>query len=264
MNIPPAEIDAKMGQVQALVRAFAILDLLARAERPLSLRDIAVGIRLPRSTCHRLLTTMQSLNYVRFEAETREWHVGRQAMTVGASFVRTRDLGAISRPIMRFLASEIGETVNLSRLDAGALTYVEQAAAKHAMPTFARPGVRLAAQNTAAGKVMLAHMSGVERRAGMQALDFAASTGRSIKDAAGLLAELDQAARLGYAIDDQENCPGIRCIAVPVFDECGAPCAALSVSGGAMRVTPERYGQLAQQLQVKAAAITREFGGLAA
>lgn len=249
------------GLVQSLARAFTILDVLGAADGPLSLKAVAQAVGLPRSTCHRLLTTMQSLNYVRFEAAAREWHVGRSALSVGAAFVRTRDLASIGRPLIRSLAMELNETINLSHIVEGQLNYVEQVAAKHAMPTFARPGASLPISTTAAGKVILAHMSGARSLALIDGAPLIAKTRNSVTDRSDLIRQLEQARCDGFAVDDQENCQGIRCIAVPVFDETGGPCGALSISGWANRVTEARTRELVQMLSIRATAITTEMGG---
>jgi IclR family transcriptional regulator, acetate operon repressor len=256
--------DDNGGLVKSLARAFSILDTLSAADGPLSLKAVSDAVGLPRSTCHRLLTTMQSLNYVRFEAGSREWMVGRRALSIGSAFARTRDIASIGRPIMRTLSLEINETINLSRLTDGQMLYVEQITAKNAMPTFARPGVVLAPNTTASGKVILAHMEAPARSRLLDGTGLAAKTCNSVTDPARLLEDLEQTRLRGYAIDDQENCVGIRCLAVPVFDEKGAPCGALSVSGGVSRITPTRIDELARALAARARSITTEIGGIPA
>jgi DNA-binding IclR family transcriptional regulator len=41
----------------------------------------------------------------------------------------------------------------------------------------------------------------------------------------------------GYAIDDEENEKGIRCVAAPLYNEIGKVVAAISISAPAFRVT---------------------------
>lgn len=257
-------LSVNTGQVQALARALAILDALASADGPLSLRDIANCVGLPRSTCHRLLTTMQSLSYVRFESDSREWHVGRQAFSVGSAFLRARNLGSISRPMMKLLSTQIQETVNLSRIENGKLTYFEQATSKQPVMSFARPGAVAPPHTTAAGKAILAHLPLSEQEKALDTIELRPKTTRSIQEVGSLLSDLHESRDRGFAIDNEENCVGIRCIAVPIFDETGRPCAALSVSGGINRIPRERFEALATALQAKAVCISREIGFSAA
>ena len=41
----------------------------------------------------------------------------------------------------------------------------------------------------------------------------------------------------GYAIDDEENEKGIRCVAAPIYNEIGKTVAPVSISGPAFRIT---------------------------
>lgn len=82
-----------LGCVQSLVRAFGVLDELSKTSG-LTLTEVANRVRLPRSTTHRLLTTMQALKYVRFDRDTSHWLIGVQAFNVGAAFAEGERLGA--------------------------------------------------------------------------------------------------------------------------------------------------------------------------
>jgi hypothetical protein len=76
--------DGLLGRVQSLVRAFGILDELAKSDH-MTLSDLSRAVGLPRSTTHRLLTTMEALRYVAFDRRKNGWSVGVQAFTVGTA-----------------------------------------------------------------------------------------------------------------------------------------------------------------------------------
>jgi IclR family acetate operon transcriptional repressor len=95
------------------VRAFGILDELAKSDN-MTLSDLSRAVGLPRSTTHRLLTTMEALRYVAFDRRRNGWSIGVQAFTVGAVFAQTRDLGQLGRTIMRSLMSEVQHCVNIA------------------------------------------------------------------------------------------------------------------------------------------------------
>ncbi|MEZ5826576.1 MAG: helix-turn-helix domain-containing protein, partial [Geminicoccaceae bacterium] len=101
------------GQVQSLKRALSLLNALASHTEGMTLTELAQAVKLPPSTAHRLLTTLESERYVRFEASEHLWQVGVQAFVSGNSFLRGRDVARMSRRFMRRLMEESGETANL-------------------------------------------------------------------------------------------------------------------------------------------------------
>jgi IclR family acetate operon transcriptional repressor len=253
-----------MGQVQSLVRAFSILNELTASGDGLTLTELAGATNLPRSTAHRLLTTMSGLRYVDFETETSRWMIGIQALNLGGGFIQSRDLGRLSRRIMRALMVEVGETVNIAVSGMGGVAYVGQARPGHAARSGAHVGAVLPMHTTASGKMFLAHWSNGAVSKLLSSRGLSQRTALSIVDEAVLTAQLAQIRNCGFAIDDQENSLGMRCVAVPVLDRQGEVRASLSITGTVARLPVERFPRLQRSLSVAAARITSDIGRLLA
>jgi DNA-binding IclR family transcriptional regulator len=73
-------------------------------------------------------------------------------------------------------------------------------------------------------------------------------------------AELARVRRLGYAFDDEELHPGVRCIAAPVRDHDGRVVAAFGLSSPAVRLTRDRIPDMAVQICESAEAISAQLG----
>jgi len=252
------------GQVQSLVRALTILQRLSELSCGSSLADLAREVGLPKSTAHRLLTSLESQRFVRFNRTDNTWAVGVRAFTVGASFVRGRDIRELADGAMQRLAREIRETINLSSIDNvqydNQLMYIGQARHNSAQASVV-PGMIFPLYSTAAGKVMLAY-GAEDYVAGYAAsVQYRKRTMRTIMSAESLHREILAIRTRGYAIDDEENRPGIRCLAVVIFDENAAPRASLSISAPVDRLPQERFERLALQLRRTAEVISAELGG---
>ena len=77
-------------------------------------------------------------------------------------------------------------------------------------------------------------------------------TANTITDLWVLQEQLELVRRRGYAVDDEENEPGVRCVAVALPQMLGGPPAAYSVSAPAMRMRDEQLQQIAEMaLQAK-------------
>src|SRR5260370_30102364 len=77
-----------------------------------------------------------------------------------------------------------------------------------------------------------------------------------------LFKELQAIRRQGYAVDDEEARMGPRCVAAVVYNDCGEPLAAISVSGMTSRVTDERLPVLGRIVREVAAELTLTLGGV--
>ncbi len=249
------------GQVQSLSRALKLLNALSHHPQGLSLSEVAHYVGLPNSTAHRLLTTLQNERYVRFEADRSAWLIGVQAFRVGSAFVRSRDLVTIARPYMRRLMEQSGETVNLAIADRNEVIYLAQVETQKMMRAIAGPGGRAAIHCSGVGKALLAFSDSDCREKTLAQLQFHRESPGTLMTHADLVRDLEATRLRGFAIDNEENAVGLRCVAAVVFDEHGAPLAALSVSGPTARLTDQRIPSLGQAVARIASEVTAELGG---
>ena len=220
--------------VQAVERAQALLELLARAGGRLGLTELAERSGLPLGTVHRLLATLGAAGYVRQDGD-RRYALGTALLPLGDA--ATRLLGGWAQPFLVRLVEVGGETANLAVLEDDRVLYLAQAPGRHRMRMFTEVGRRVLPHTTAVGKVIMAWQDEVQVRRVLARLGLPAHTPRSITTASAFLFELARVRREGWAMDDEEEEEGVRCLSVPVGPGVTAV-AALSVSGPASRLAP--------------------------
>jgi len=248
-------------QVQAIHRALRLLEAMSEAPQGIALTALAETADLAPSTTHRLLKSLEQMRFVQHDDERSLWLIGVNAFAVGNAFLEARDHVAIARPFMRRLMEESGESVNLAVLDDGAAVYLSQVECREMMRALARPGGRAPLHASGVGKALLAARPVRERRTLIGRTALTAFTDKTVADADALHAVLDATARRGWAIDDEEYAPGLRCVAAPLWNEHGEPVAAVSLSGPSARVTDERLAELGALAARTAAEITAAMGG---
>ncbi|MGF1447678.1 MAG: IclR family transcriptional regulator [Pikeienuella sp.] len=251
------------GQVRSLTRALSLLRHLAENPVGMSLTEVSEAAGLPPSTTHRLLTTLEAERFVRPDPQAGVWRVGVAAFFVGSAFARARDKVTIGRPFLLRLMEMTGETANLFVESDGDVVCVGQIESRHAMRAITGVGGRVMLHASAAGKALLAHMDPPRRNAILAGYALPSVTDLTITRRDSLAKALEEIRSVGYAVDDEEHAPGLRCAAAPVFDEMGQSVAAISVSGPSARVSRDRLPVLGRMVAQAAQEATREFGGVA-
>jgi IclR family acetate operon transcriptional repressor len=246
---------ASKQSVQAVARAFLLLEAMAEGEGMMGVSALARETGLPHATIHRILQTMVELGYVHQDG-SRRYILGPRLIRLGERSGRMFTF--LARPHLSSLVDTLEETVNLSMLENGEVVYVAQArSTKHSMRMFAEVGKRVLPHCTAAGKAMLAEVP-VERvekilnRLGMPKI-----TENTITDRDKFMACLDEVREQGYALDLGEQELGVHCIAVVVTDT--PTRLALSVSAPNSRVTPEFVAKAVPAMQAAALALKAEL-----
>lgn len=250
--------------VQSITRALALLEELAASDEGLTLTDLARRVRLPPSSAHRLLTTLQHARFVRFEPASMAWQVGVGAFLVGSAFTRTRDLVSLALPHMRRLMSETGETTNLFVLDREEVICMAQVQSQQMVRAISRPGSGVELHRSAAGKAILAYMDPQEMQALITRRGLRRYTERTITTPDALEPELVRIRAEGVSIDNEEFSLGLRCVAAPIFTEAGAVQAAISIAGPSARITPARLPAVSALVRLCGERVTAEMGGSAA
>ncbi|MGH3666329.1 MAG: IclR family transcriptional regulator, partial [Egibacteraceae bacterium] len=155
------------------------------------------------------------------------------------------DLQVIALPVMRRLRDACGETVGLHVRSGDRRLVIDQVESLQPLRrTYTELSERIPLHQGAPGKVLLAFMP-AEQREEVLAGPLDAATPSTITDPQILRAELDQIRDRGCAFSIEERVAGIRTVAVPIRNHTGAVRAGLSVTGPALRVTPQRLEELA-------------------
>ncbi|MET4205758.1 IclR family transcriptional regulator C-terminal domain-containing protein [Bradyrhizobium sp. LA2.1] len=257
-----ADHDARDGGVQSVDRALSILETLAEDDEGYRLSDLAVRTGLSASTVHRLLATLESRRFVQFDRAQSKWHVGVRSFTVGASFARRRNFSTQAIPYLRKLRDLTRETANLAVVDDEFIIVLTRMESREIMRSLTQVGGRVAMVTSGVGKAVLATYSdedvgAVIRHHGMPRL-----TEKSIVRPGDLFKELEKIRKQGFALDDEEACMGLRCIAAVVYNDCAEPLAAISVSGMTSRLTDDRLPEIGQIVREVAGELTVALGGV--
>lgn len=255
------QIEPRSDTVQSLTRALNILSELAASERGLNLSETAARTGLAISTTHRLLHTLQQKNFVHFNQDQGIWTIGLQSFIVGNAFLHVRELSQIARPVMRELMESTGETINLAVENQGEAIYIAQIESFMTMRAIAKPGGRAAMHASGVGKALLANMSEEAVNCILMRHGMPKFTEKTLVEPESLKSQLADIREKGYAVDDEENAVGLRCIAAVIWDETGQAVGAISLSGPAVRVRKDMIVSLGDVVKKAAERITICLGG---
>jgi DNA-binding IclR family transcriptional regulator len=209
---------------------------------------------------HRLLMVLERHRLVDKNPETGRYRLGLKLFELGSKAVGALDLQERVRPHMQRLQRETGETVNFAILDKGEVLYLHKIDSQSYLRIAANVGDRCPAYSTALGKAILASLPEEEAERVLGSMKLQARTPTTLSSMAALKEELRTTRNRGYAIDDEENMEGVRCVAAAVLDHRGNPVAAISVAGPAIRVTKNSIPELALTVMATVGAISAELG----
>ncbi|MFJ6324326.1 MULTISPECIES: HTH-type transcriptional regulator BhcR [unclassified Rhizobium] len=255
----PAE-NAAASSVQVLDRSLKLLELVAEADGAV-LTDLADQSAMAPSTVHRLLTSLAQHGMVAHDSETGAWTIGVKAFEIGTAYLRFRKLGTISRPFLKQLMEETGETANIAIEEDGDVVFISQAESHAPMRAFFRPGRRGPIHASGIGKAIISTWpdSRIASVLGDRTLQHFTEKTRDTLSA--LLKDLVEIRSRGWSIDDEEHTLGMRCVAAPIFDEYGDAVAGISVSGPAVRMPDAKVDALGPVVRAAAEELTKAMGG---
>ncbi|WP_084265703.1 IclR family transcriptional regulator [Actinomadura macra] len=248
-------------QSSSLRRALAVLDHVRDSAdaRGVSLTRISEDLGISKSTVLRLAAPLLDEDLLTRDRETGWFRLGHGALRLGQAYLSSLDIRAVAADPLRRLQHVVGETCHLVVYDAPEVVYIDKVENDHNVRMASRVGMRMPAYRTAVGKAILAWLGDDDFEA-VVAAGLEPRTERSITDPARLAAELERVRHVGYAVDDRENEPEVRCVAAPIFDHTDRAVGALSVSGLTSRMTPARVREVGPMVERTGLEISRVLG----
>jgi DNA-binding IclR family transcriptional regulator len=254
----PAQDSGAEG-VKSLRKAMRVLECFSLQEPRLPLTDIARKVGLPLSTTHRILATLRDVGIVEQEGDRDLYRLGLKLLELGSMVLANMEVHREALPCIEELARETGETVHLGVFDGSQVVSIEKMDSPHGLASNVTIGKGAPAYCTSVGKALLAFQpeNVVDHVCRLGLTKF---TPQTITHSEKLRKELAQVRAQGYAVDNAEHQPDVRCVAAPIRNHSGNVIASLSVSGPATRIPKDRIPGLAARVREVAGKLSARLG----
>lgn len=251
-------------RVPAVVAAASILDAIARAADGMTHTELVKQLELSKSSAHNLLTTLESLGWVRRDPRGRAYRLGGGLVRLGAFAIRQVDALALAAERTHEIAGQhrltviAAQPVGRGEVEVVSVAYPEDVHVGIAL------GTRYGWFDGAVGKCLLALEQPAEsdQLVRERARQIPAHTERTLTDPDALIADVEHVRTVGYGASIGEYRHN-NAVAVPVRDAQGTLAALLIAIGFPDQLTREAIPSIGHVLRDVADAITAECGGRA-
>ena len=220
--------------IQVIDRAVALLNAMAVLPEPASLKFLSAETQLHPSTAFRILNALVGHGVVE-RTDAGQYSLGMKLLHFAGRVHGKVDLLREAKPIMEWLRSQVGETVNLTVREGDEVVYIERAIPNRMMRVEQVIGSRAPLHVTAVGKLFLAEVGENACQQYATRTGLPRYTPKTFVESARLWREVSMAKERGYALDEEEAEQGVSCIGAPVRDSRGVMVAGLSISAPSER-----------------------------
>jgi DNA-binding IclR family transcriptional regulator len=229
-------------RVSSVDNALRLLQLIGE-RKVIRVAEAAETLGTARSTAHRLLTALRRHGFVLQDKPNGVYRPGPVLNEIGLAAIGGIDIRRVARPVLEDLRERTQETISLSLLEGRDIRFIDCVESPRAVRVGSRTGVVLPANCTAGGKSLLAAMSAAELDRRYSGHELPARTSTSVADWDGLMDELSEIRRTGYALNLEEGESGICAVGAAMRDLTGAPLAAIAAVIPASRMPTADAGR---------------------
>lgn len=243
----------------AAVRAFRVLEVVARHGDGCSLAAIVAAVGLPKQTVHRIVGQLQLSGLVMREPGTRRVQLTQRIEHFAIAALMNGPGRNERHAILTRLVEEIGETCNIAALAGTDLVYLDRVETHWPLRLMLAPGSHLPLHATSSGKLLLSLLPRAQRERLIRELALRSFTEATIVDRRALERELEETRRRRVGINRAEHLRGMLGIAVPVMLDRRRACAAVALQAPEARSSLEELMGHVPRLREAAARIAETF-----
>lgn len=239
-------------------RAFRLLDLMVDAEEGVALSDLARRLKMSKGSLHGLLKTLEACCVIE-QREDRLYALGPRMYNL-AAYIWSSGVRRLALPAMQRLATNIGETIFLARVEQDISRVIESVDAGGDFPVphiAVPPGTRIPLLAGVPGRLLMASWSEQRRETWLKAHPLLPYTPSSITDPDRFLAAVQEVAQTGIATEREEYLVGVNAVGVPIAGPGEKLVAMLCALGFAVHFNEEAMQHAAHLLRAEAEMITR-------
>jgi len=191
--------------------------------------EVVEATGLAKATTHRIVSTLIESQFVTVDADGN-YLPGPKILSLAGMALQRIDISAIARPFIDDLVAQTHCTIHLGVVNGDEIIYLVRADSDRPYVMPSRVGLSIPMHSTGIGKVVLGSRGDDELERFVARAGLPARTEHTITTLKGLRKEIGTVRRLGYALDREENVPGLGCVAAPIRDHTGTVKYGLSIS----------------------------------
>ncbi|HWA96601.1 MAG TPA: IclR family transcriptional regulator [Terracidiphilus sp.] len=242
----------------ALFNALRILDLLSMYPSGLTLADLVSQAEVAKSSAHYLLVTLERCGYVHRNARSGRYQLGIKLYSVANQALGSLGVRQRCASYLAGLRLRTKLTAHLAIFDRTEIVLVAKFESARGAQLASWIGKRMDMHCTGLGKAVLAYLPSEEVELILGKHGLARRNENTICTRKRLYEELNQVLKTGYAIDNEEDELGIRCMGAPILGLDGRPMAAISISGAVHELPAEEIPRLSSELLLTAKMMSRD------
>lgn len=234
--------------IQVSERIFSVIEYLA-LNGAMGLQELSTALGLNKSTVHRILNSLICMDYVRQDTESSKYNLSFKICSLSNQILEKNSMIDIARPYIKALSNDSGETVHLVQIDGVNATYIDKVeASRNSVRMISMVGKSIPLYCSGVGKAMLADMPDEKIESIWKHSVIRRLTEHTVTRYADFMDLIHKVRKDGYAMDNEENELGVRCIAVSLKGYNGRSTYAVSISAPKDRMSDERIQELKEMI----------------
>lgn len=246
--------------IQVSERIFSTIETLAQ-NGPMGLLELSKELCLNKTTVHRILNSLICMDYARQDPETLKYGLTYKFCGISTQILAQNNMITLARPHLKELAEQTGETVHLVQIDGIQAIYIDKVeASRSSVRLVSMVGKSIPLYCSGVGKAMLADMTDEKILSIWDNSAIHRLTEYTVTDFTEFKKIISQIRQNGYALDNEENELGVRCIAVSIKNFNGKPSYAISVSAPKDRMNDDRIREIRDLILTAKENIQKDMG----
>lgn len=241
--------------IQSLDRGLTILHAVALSKQPISLGQLSDLLKIDRSTAFRLAQTLRRRGFLSSPSGRKDYILGPAMWTLSHQYDWSKMLVRVAHQQLKLIANELNETAHLAVREGKSALFIDSAHANHVIAVAGQTGELVPLYCTAHGKALLADADERDLTSQFGPGPLQRYTPSSIVDIKALAVECAGIKKHGFATDEAEYIPGMRCVAAPIRLVDGSIVGSIGISAPESRFPKQSIRKYAKMIGKVAANI---------
>lgn len=213
-------------------RMLRMVEVMAANGKPMRLNEISDASGVSASTGMRILNTLIEKEYAKQNQKTLLYSLTMKFLKIGTDIRENLSANQLLHPYLQEITKRMNFSCALAVQDDDSVVYIDESvSSKQMIRIYHHLGHRFPLHANASGKIFLSQFSKGELASYCRHHRLERYTPKTISSQENLSRELERTRRWGYSLNNEENMMGMRCFAVPIYNDKGRIVASVSISG---------------------------------